>query len=299
MASDFFLKFDDFHKFESLEDEAEEAAHALRRLGGNSVDLGNGFLKLVQDGTLVSSDGVAPDALDIKFKHDDALISADFFKIGADFVKASDAQHKVDIKEIVIIKQIDVATPLLFADASNGGGGAARVAADFAGYESDLKITGTDFLKIAPGIADAPAESLSLNFGSISVDYKEQGADLQKISGDFIALARSASELKIRDVSDTFIKYADDAATLANDYLKVGADFQKISQDFSPDTAPSAAGGGSFNQTVLQNPGDFIKLAGDLKFLNTDYKVFAGETLKLADALESAAHQLPAVQKTT
>jgi hypothetical protein len=54
-----------------------------------------------------------------------------------------------------------------------------------------------------------------------------------------------------------------------------------------------------FNQGVLQNSGDFIKLAGDLKFMNADLRAIGGDTLKLSDALETAAHQLlPAVQKS-
>ena len=298
MASDFFLKFDDFHKFESFEDAGEQVAHDLRRLGRDSVDLGGGFLKLIQDGTLISGEGVSPAALDIKFKHDDALIGADFFKLGVAFDKTSDAQHKIDVHEIVIIKQIDTASPLLFSDSSaGGGGGAGKVAADFASYEADLQTIGTDFLKVSP--ADTPTETISLTFGAISVDYKEQSADLQKISNDFITLARSASELKIHKLSDTAIKWSADAEALAADYLKLSADFQKISQDFSPKFDQKINQAPTFNQVVLQNSADFTALAGDLKFMNTDYKILAGDTLKLTDAFESAAHQLPAVQKTT
>jgi len=307
MASDFFLKFDDFHKFESFEDAGEQVAHDLRHIGRNSVELGDGFLKIIQDGTLisgagVSSESVSPAALDIKFKHDDALISHDFFKIGTDFLNTAEAQHKVDIKEIVIIKQVDKASPILFSETSDsgGGGGAGKVAADFASYEADLNAIGTDFLKISPGIADQPTETISLNFGAISVDYKEQSADLHKLSADFIALARSASDLKIRGLSDAAIKWSADAEALAADYLKVSADFQKISQDFAPDDrSSSAAGAPTFNQVVLQNPADFVTLAGDIKFMNADYKMLAGDTIKLTDAFESASHQLPAVQKTT
>jgi hypothetical protein len=81
----------------------------------------------------------------------------------------------------------------------------------------------------------------------------------------------------------------------------VSADFLKISQDFAPPTTTDAvatAGDLKFNQGVLQNPDDFIKLAGDLKFVNADLRAIGGDTLKLSDALESAAHKLlPAVQK--
>jgi type VI protein secretion system component Hcp len=299
MASDFFLKFDDFHKFESFEDDAERVAHDLRRLGENSVDLGGGFLKLIHDGTLAATETDSLVSLDLKFKHDDAIISHDFLKVGLDFLNASASEHKLDTKEIVIIKVIDKSTPILFSEV--GGGGATTVETDLLTYEADLKITGLDFLKIAPGLTDAPAETLSLNFNKISFDYKEQGADELKIGQDFITLAKSAADLKIHGLSEAFLKYGEDALKLAGDYLKVSADFLKISQDFAPPTTTDAvatAGDLKFNQGVLQNPDDFIKLAGDLKFVNADLRAIGGDTLKLSDALESAAHKLlPAVQK--
>jgi type VI protein secretion system component Hcp len=246
-------------------------------------------------------------SLDLKFKHDDAIISHDFLKVGLDFLNASASEHKLDTKEIVIIKVIDKSTPILFSEV--GGGGATTVETDLLTYEADLKITGLDFLKIAPGLTDAPAETLSLNFNKISFDYfnkisfdyKEQGADELKIGQDFITLAKSAADLKIHGLSEAFLKYGEDALKLAGDYLKVSADFLKISQDFAPPTTTDAvatAGDLKFNQGVLQNPDDFIKLAGDLKFVNADLRAIGGDTLKLSDALESAAHKLlPAVQK--
>lgn len=298
MASDFFLKFDDFHKFESFEDAAEQAAHDLRRLGHDSVDLGGGFLRLIRDGT-VSDESPAAATVDLKFKHDDAFISDDFFKLGSDFVSASESQHKIDIKEIPIIKVVDQSSPTLSSVVSNGDGGTPAVVTDLLKYEADLKITGQDFLKIAPGIADAPAETLSLNFNKISFDYKEQSADELAISDDFIALAKSAADLKIRGLSDAFLKYSEDAVKLADAYLKVSTDFKVISQDFSPSTDSVTTDGGiKFNQVVLQNSADFIKLAGDIKSMNADFRALAGDTLKLSDALETAAHQLlPAIQK--
>lgn len=298
MASDFFLKFDNFHKFESFEEDAAGVAHDLRRLGENSVDLGDGFLKLIDDGTPAPTESNSLVSVDLKLKHDDALISDDFLKIGLNFLEASASQHKLDTKELVIIKVIDKSTPLLFSEI--GDGGTLPVETDLLAYEADLKITGLDFLKIAPGLGDAPAESLSLNFSKISFDYKEQGADELKIADDFIALARSSLELKIHGLSEAFFKYGEDAVKLGNDYLALSADFQKISEDFVPPITTNAVVTGEikFNQGVLQNSADFIKLAGDLKLLNADLRAIGGDTLKLSEALDSAAHHLlPAVQK--
>ncbi len=309
MASDFFLKFDDFDRFDdsrgfgSFEEDAERAAHDLRRLGENSVDLGGGFLKLIHDGMPAPTDATSlgPSAsLDLKFKYDDAIISGDFVKVGSGFLEASASQHKIDIKEIPIIKVIDKSSPLLLAEVGGDGGTPAAVT-DLLAYEADLKITGLDFLKIAPGLGDAPAETLSLNFGTISVDYKEQGADEIKLGEDFITLAKTAADLKIRGLSDALFKYGEDAVKLGNAYLALSADFQKISDDFLPQPQPDAVATGGdikFNQVVLQNSADFIKLAGDLKFLDLDFKVIGGDGVKLSDALDSAAQQLlPAVQK--
>jgi hypothetical protein len=216
-------------------------------------------------------------------------------------VKASESQHKVDVKEIPIIKVVDASSPLLLSVGDAGDGGRPAVATDLLKYEADLKITGLDFLKIAPGLGDAPSESLSLNFNKISVDYKEQGSDAIKLGEDFIALARNAADLKIRGLSDALLKYGEDAVKLGNDYLSLSADFHKVSQDFAPSVTIASVTTSAqlkFDQGVLQNSGDFIKLAGDLKFMNADFGAIAGDTLKLSDALETAAHQLlPAVQK--
>jgi type VI protein secretion system component Hcp len=304
MASDFFLKFDDLHKFDdahkfSFESAAEQAAHDLRRLGDNFVDLGGGFLKLIHDETASFQSSAV--SVDIKLKLDDALISDDFFKIGIDSFKASESQHKVDIKEIPVIKVIDASSPSLSSVVSDGDGGTPAVVTDLLKYEADLKITGLDFLKIAPGLSDAPAESLSLSFNTLSVDYKEQGADEIKLGQDFIALAKNAADIKVHGLSDALFKYGEAAVALGNDYLKLSADFQKISQDFAPPvTIESVTTDGElkFNQVVLQHSDDFIKWAGDLKAMNADFSALGGETLKLSDVLETAAHQLlPAVQK--
>ena len=301
MASDFLFKFDRDHKFESFEDAAERAAHDLRRLGENSVDLGDGFLKLIHDETMEAGSPAAA-SVDIKVKLDDAILSHDFLKIGGGFVETSAAEHKVDIKEIVIIKEIDKSSPTLFSAVSTGGEGPLPVETDLLKYDADLKITGLDFLKIAPALQqNAPAETLSLNFNKISVDYKEQGQDELTIGEDFIKLSAIAGDLKIKSLSDAFLKYGEDAVKLGNDDLKLSADFLKISQDFVPPTNTDAVASGGdlkFNQVVLQNSDDFIKLAGDLKLMNTDFSAIGGDTLKLSDALETAAHQLlPAVQK--
>lgn len=302
MASDFFLKFDDAHKFESFEGDAERVAHDLRRLGENSVDLGGGFLRLIHDGTLAPTETDTLVPVDLKFKHDDAIISDDFLKVGLNFLETSASEHKLDTKEIVIIKVIDKSSPILFSEVRDGDAGTLPVEADLLKYEADLKITGIDFLKIAPGLGDAPAETLSFNFGAISVDYKEQGADAIKLGEDFITLARTAADLKIRGLSDAFFKYGEDAVKLGSDYLALSADFQKISQDFVPPTTTDAVATGGelkFNQVVLQNSEDFIKLAGDLKLMNAEFSAIGGDTLKLSEALETAAHQLlPAVQKS-
>ena len=52
----------------------------MRRLGDDSVDLGDGFLRLIRDASF-PSDSPAAATVDLKFKHDDAFISDEFFKL--------------------------------------------------------------------------------------------------------------------------------------------------------------------------------------------------------------------------
>jgi hypothetical protein len=297
MASDFFLKFDDSIKFdnshESFEDAAEHAARDLRHIGRDSADLGFGFLKLIRDES-VPPGSPAAGTVDLKIKLDDAAISNDLFKLGSDFLAASDAQHKIDIKEIPIIKVLDQSSPL-----TDGGG--STVVTDLMTYEADLKTTGNDFLnfnQFTPDLGAAAPGFLSAEFRILSFAYNTQSTDLSNIGNDFLALAKSPADLKIHGLSDALHKYGEDALALANDFKFVSADFLKIAQDFAPG-GKGAGGGVDFNQTVMKDSADFIKLADDLKFMNADYKMFAADTIKLSDTLENAAHQLlPAVQKT-
>src|SRR5262249_43005682 len=154
----------------------------------------------IQDGTLVSGETVSlasSASLDLKFKHDDAIISHDFLKVGFSFLEASASQHKIDVKDIVIIKKIDVASPILSAAASDGGGAVPTIEPDFRQLEPDLKAPAQAFLKTARALADHPAETLSLNFSKISFDYKEQSADELKVGEDFLTLAKNAEQFKI------------------------------------------------------------------------------------------------------
>jgi type VI protein secretion system component Hcp len=282
---------DHVHKFASFEAEADIVARDLRRLGDGAVDLGGGFLKLINDGTPTDSSAPVPAEL----KYDDAIISRDFLKVGFDYLKAEAAQHKVDVREIVIVKQIDVSSPSLFASATGDGGGAApALASDFLKYEADLKFTGVDFLKLSSDLkADSPAETFSLDYNSIKIDYQKQGNDALGIGDDFIKLSAVAGDLKLSGLADAFLKYGDDMVKLGNEDLKLSADFQKISQDFSSQTFGGAISTElKFNQVVLQNPDDFIKLAGDLKLLNADFIAVGGDTHKIAEAVEPSAQTI-------
>jgi hypothetical protein len=274
------MAIDAFIKFEGLEGEAHKVSRDFHKLGDGFADLGGAFLKLVDDVTDI--DFLKTNAAHIK--HDLFAIDQNFVKIGEDFLKFDGPLHKFDDAIVKFTDQFIKVTP-------SDSEGVPTFAADFMKYETDVKITGLDFLKAA---SDAgPTENLSLTYNKIAIDYTKQSDDALKISADV------GDFLKISGISDsselgaTFHKFADDWNKIGADYLKLSTDFQKIAGDFLPtgDSGPL-----KFDQVVAQHPDDFVKLAGDLKLTDADLGALGGGFHKLAETFENAT---PVIVPTT
>jgi hypothetical protein len=278
-SSDFFLKF------EGIEGEAEKAGHGLERLGAGFADLGGGFLKLVHDST---SEGQLP-AVQHKIDSDLLKIDENFIKIGFDFIKLTDPSHKLDGAIAGFADQFIKFMP-------SESEGSFPLAADFLKYEADLKITGLDFLAAGSDFKVAPAESLSLNFAKISLDYKNQSDDQFKIAADLAGFIKISGISERSELGAPFLKLSGDSVKLANDYKIVSGDFLKVSQDLVPPVGEVGTISVDqkidikFDQALVQHADDFIKLGADLIKLNADLHGVGGDFIKLADAFEDRGH---------
>lgn len=271
MAVDAFLKFD------GLGGEGQKLGNDFDRLGDSFSDLGGAFIKLVDDGTSTDTNSLKTD-LAAQIKHDVFAIGQHIHKIGDAFIKLA---GPLDTFDNAVVKFTDQFNKL--------GGDQSPLAADFLKFETDIKLTGADFLGTASDIkSDAPAESLSLNFSKISVDYKEQSADALSIKGDI------AGFLDISGISDSselgmaFLKYSADWQKISDAYLKLSVDFQLISSDLAPTEGKGFGAPLTFEQAVIKFASDFTALGQDLKLADTALSGLGGDFHKLADAFENA-----------
>jgi hypothetical protein len=185
MAVDAFLKFD------GLGGEGQKLGNDFDRLGDSFTDLGGAFIKLADVGSSTDTNSFKADFA-AQIKHDVFTVGDDFFKIGQGFVKLADPLHKFGD---AVVKFTDQFIKLTLSESEMSF----PLAADFLKFEADVGATGLDFLAAAPDIkSDAPAENLSLNFGSISVDYKAQGSDASQIAADLTEFARSTNYPTLR-----------------------------------------------------------------------------------------------------
>jgi hypothetical protein len=265
MAVDAFLKFD------GLGGQGQKLGNDFDRLGDSFSDLGGAFIKLVDDVT--DTEFVKKHLAGVKYEL--VAIDRDFNKIGEDFVKLADPLHKFDDAVVKFTDQFikfDSETPF-------------PLAADFVKFETDIKLTGLDFLAAASDIKSNPTESLSLTFSKISFDYKQQSDDALKIRQDI------ANFLDISGISDSselgmaFFKYSGDWQKISDAYLKLSTDFQNISSDFDSNEENGPI---KFDQVVLKHAEDFLQLGQDLKLADTALGDLGGDFHKLADAFENA-----------
>jgi hypothetical protein len=270
------MAVDAFLKFEGVEGEAHKLGHDFHKLGDGFADLGGAFLKLVDDVSPGDVDSFKGD-LAAHIKHDVFAIGQSFFKVGDDFLKLSDPLHKFDDAIVKFTDQFIKVTP------SDSEVPPLSLAADFLKYETDVKLTGLDFLAAASDVKMMPTESLSLNFSKISVEYKAQSDDELKIAGDLVDFIR-ISGFSDSDAGAAFLKFAGDSEKIGADYLKLSVDFQQISSDFVP---TEGSGPLKFDQVVAAHADDFIKLSTDLKLTNADLGALGGDFHKLAEAFES------------
>jgi hypothetical protein len=267
------MAVDAFIKFEGLEGETHKLSNDFDRLGDGFADLGGAFIKLVDD---VSSTATAFLKSDFAahIKHDVFTIGQDFFKVGQEFIKLT---GPLDTFDDAVVKFTDPFVKM------NPDSGPFPLANDFVKFETDLKVTGLDFLGAASDIKSGAIESLSLDFNKISVEYKEQGNDALNLGADFADFVKITGTADSK-VGESFIKISIDTVTISSLDFKLGTDFNKISTDLA---ATGDSGPMTFDQIIHKHAGDFIKLAEDLKLADGAFTTLGGDTIRLTNAMEN------------
>ena len=278
------MAVDAFIKFEGLEGAAHKLGNDFDRLGDGFADLGGAFLKFVDD---VSSTDVNFFKADLAahIKHDVFAVGDDFFKIGQEFIKLT---GPLDTLGDAIVKFTDQFIKLTPSESETPF----PLSADFVKLETDIKLTGLDFLGTASDIKGSPTESLRLAFNKISIDYKQQSDDALKLGEDFADFVR-ISGLSESKVGETFLKITLETVLISSADLKLSTDFQKISTDLA---AASDSGPVKLDQVVIKYADDFVKLAQDLKLADGPFAALGGDIVKLAEAIE---HPGPVTIPTT
>jgi hypothetical protein len=269
------MAVDAFLKFEGLAGEGQKLGEDVDRLGDGFTDLGGAFIKLVDDVSSTDTNFLKADFA-AHIKHDVFTVGEDFFKIGQEFIKLTGPLNTFDN---AVVKFTDQFIKLTSDEPPFS------LATDFVKLETDIKLTGLDFLATGSGIkSDAPTESLSLNFSKISFDYKEQSSDALNLSADLSKFLEISGISESSKVGEAFLKISLESVLISSAYSQLSTDFQKISEDFVP---TEGSGPLKFDRVVLDHASDFIKLSQDLKLTDAVLSTLGGEFHKLADVLEN------------
>jgi hypothetical protein len=281
-----------FVKFDELEGEAHQVRHGLDQLATSFEDLGDGFMKLVFDGTTMTGDlKIAPE---IKFDHDIKFIGAQFNNIGFDFIKLADSQHKFDSTFLNFTDQF-------LAPPTTGDGPPPNpLSADFKFYEADLKATSLDFLTLAntwkfdssPDFKFNPSE-LADAFHKISQDFLALKYDEVAIGGDFFKLSGLTDA---QPLGQALFKYDIASQALGDGFNKLSVDWQTLAHDVMPSTDTATVKLDQFqpslNNLVLQHASDFAQMATDLTLLGPDFRAVGGDGVRVAEAIQQATHSI-------
>jgi hypothetical protein len=273
MASDFFIKLDDFddapaHK---LETDFLKFGHDFFQAGDALGDL----FKVVDEPKVTHGDIVI-------VKHIDAT-SAAFVNLGSDTNNLGDLVHKFDD---AILNFADQSVKIESASDSNQP--PLTLADDFLKLDTDFHATGLEAIKLG-------LDTLKLDIGGDNAneamikfagDISDFSAGLHKMSDDFLKI--SGDFVKLAGLSDSdaldqaFIKLGGGALKVSDDLHKVSDDFLKISTDI---TGSNDNLNFKIADLALKFGDDFHKLDSDLHKLSVDVSLLGNEYIKLAGVL--------------
>src|SRR4030088_2081527 len=275
-----------FLKLGDIKGESQDHKHqnTLLRIDGD-------FLKLASanpDGSL---------KIDGQIKHDIAVISDSFIKLGQDFIKLSDVAIKIDslfLKLDPTNFHIKLDPILVAAGGAVVEGGPPNPQADFLKLDNALKISGADLgvlgvdFKGFDGtiksnvLAQAEAR-VGQDFLKLNVDMTSTGQTFATLGDDFIKLSNGPNQ----KLDAAYKLLGSELHKIGSAFDAVASDFLKLSQDFE------ILAGGRNTALVASSsnsqPGplgtDFLKLDQDFLLLSQAIGGAFPGTAKAIDAL--------------
>ncbi|MBC9879564.1 hypothetical protein G8O24_19670 [Bradyrhizobium sp. INPA01-394B] len=276
MASDFFLKFDNFDQFL-----AHKLDHDFLKFGHDFDRVGDALTDLFSDALKFDEHKVAHD-----FKYDAEHAGFDFIKLGFDTLKLDDVLHKFDD---VILKFADQTPGIGNLAETTGDGGAPRLSDDFIKLDTDFQAAGFEAIKLGLDTIKLhlSGEGANESFIKWAGDLSDFSNGLQKVGDDFHKVGEDF--LKLGDfkgseaIDQAFIKLGGGALKVSDDLHKVSDDFLKIATDIKG--SQDNFGTLKIDQIALKFGEDFHKLDADLHKLNIDVGALGDDYIKLAGAL--------------
>ncbi len=283
MASDFFIKFDDF---------GDASSHKLEtdflKFGHDFFQAGDALGDLLVD---FKVDEHKPSHGDIVIVKQIDVASAAFVNLGFDTNNLDDIVHKFDD---AILKFAD---QTINPGAASDGGGQLNLSDDFIKLDTDFHAAsleaiklGLDTLKLTVG-----GEGTNDAFIKWAGDISDFSAGLHKVGDDFLKVGEDFIKLGNLSDSDTidqaFIKLGGGALKVGDDLHKVSDDFLKIVTDITG--SGDNVGTLKIDEVVLKFGDDFHKLDSDLHKLSVDVVSLGNEYIKLADVLPDSGRAGP------
>jgi hypothetical protein len=273
----------------------------LGDIKGESLDHKHNETLLRIDGDFLKLASANPDGslkIDGQIKHDIAVISDSFLKLGQDFIKLSDVAIKIDnfflkLDPTNFHIKLD---PIL--DSVGGAvvveGGPPDPQADFIKLDTALKIAGADlgvlgtdfkgFDGTIKGNVLTQTEALvGQDFLKLNVDMTSTGQTFARLGDDFIKLSNGPNQ----QLDAAYKLLGSELHKIGSAFDAVASDFLKLSQDFE------TLAGGRNTALVASSPNsrpgplgtDFLKLDQDFLLLNQAIGGAFPGTAKAIDAL--------------
>src|SRR5712671_6346578 len=221
----------------------------LGDIKGESLDHKHNETLLRIDGDFLKLASANPDGslkIDGQIKHDIAVISDSFLKLGQDFIKLSDVAIKIDdlfLKLDTALKIAGADLGVLGTDFKHFDGtikgnvlaqAEARVGQDFLKLNVDMTSTGLTFAALGDDfikLGDGPNQELDAAYKLLGSELHKIGSAFDAVASDFLKLSQDFETLAGgRDTALVASSTNSPPGPLGTDFLKLDQDFLLLSQ---------------------------------------------------------------------